>query len=588
VLSLLRDYARRHGVDSEPGFSRRYAKWAIVCDADGRYLHSVRLGDASQKNDPGREFPVCPELSQPELVRGSEVRSQFLIEKADVVACVSRNPGAKERAKHDFFLCLLRQASEVMPELRAAAKCLGDGQQLEAIRTDLEEQKCTSTDNVTIQIAGRFPVESSAWHDWWREFREQLAASAGGATKAKGSTGRMRCFVTGDLVIPVATHPKIQGLASVGGSTMGSSLIGFDKDAYCSYGLKQSANAAVSETSAAAYRAGLNHLLRHNSRILVGAKVAHWYKDSLSDEEDPLSWLTEDEELVELDAGRRADQLLRAIRTGERPNLAGNRYYAITVSGAAGRTMIRDWMEGPFEELLGNVQAWFTDLALVAPDGNGLLPEPRISTLLAASARRLEDCSAPLAAMMWRAAVCNEMIPPSAMAGALQQWHSELLRGGRSNCYRVALMKAYQLRWARRKEGMTMTELQTHLNEAHSDASYHCGRLMAILAAVQRAALGDVGAGVVQRYYAAASSTPALVLGRLTRTSQFHLGKMEKGLAYWYEGHLSSIWSAIGDELPTALSLEQQSVFALGYYQQMADLRTKRNAAAPEEAEVSE
>ena len=36
---------------------------------------------------------------------------------------------------------------------------------------------------------------------------------------------------------------------------------------------------------------------------------------------------------------------------------------------------------------------------------------------------------------------------------------------------------------------------------------------MALLAAIQEVALGDVGAGVVQRYYAAASTTPALVLG---------------------------------------------------------------------------
>ncbi|MDD2629628.1 MAG: type I-C CRISPR-associated protein Cas8c/Csd1 [Limnochordia bacterium] len=41
-----------------------------------------------------------------------------------------------------------------------------------------------------------------------------------------------------------------------------------------------------------------------------------------------------------------------------------------------------------------------------------------------------------------------------------------------------------------------------------------------------------MGAGVVQRYYASASSTPALVLGRLTRTSQYHLDKLDAGLAY--------------------------------------------------------
>jgi len=119
-------------------------------------------------------------------------------------------------------------------------------------------------------------------------------------------------------------------------------------------------------------------------------------------------------------------------------------------------------------------------------------------------------------------------------------------------------------------------QLQPYLNENHPDPAYHCGRLMAVLAAIQRAALGDVGAGVVQRYYAAASSTPALVLGRLTRQAQFHLNKINPKLTWWYESKLSAIWGSIGSEIPRTLDLEQQSLFALGYYQQLADLRTKR------------
>jgi len=74
----------------------------------------------------------------------------------------------------------------------------------------------------------------------------------------------------------------------------------------------------------------------------------------------------------------------------------------------------------------------------------------------------------------------------------------------------------------------------------------------------------------VQRYYAAASATPALIFGRLSRGSQFHLSKLEGGLAYWYEQRLSSIWGKIKDTIPNTLTLEQQSLFALGYYQQMA------------------
>lgn len=131
-------------------------------------------------------------------------------------------------------------------------------------------------------------------------------------------------------------------------------------------------------------------------------------------------------------------------------------------------------------------------------------------------------------------------------------------------------------------------DLKSYLNEEHPHAAYHCGRLMAVLAALQRAALGDVGAGVVQRYFSAASSTPALVLGRLTRNSQAHLNKLTGGLSYWYEEKIAAIWGRIKDTIPKTLTLEEQSLFALGYYQQMADMRKKTSGTATKQNKEGE
>jgi CRISPR-associated protein Csd1 len=139
----------------------------------------------------------------------------------------------------------------------------------------------------------------------------------------------------------------------------------------------------------------------------------------------------------------------------------------------------------------------------------------------------------------------------------------------------LGLLKACLLR---REKGAG--EMQPHLNEDHPHAAYHCGRLMSVLADLQYDALGDVGAGVVQRYYAAASSTPALVLGRLIRTAQFHLGKSR--YAGVYQEKLANLWSQLKDDVPTTLTLEEQTLFALGYYQQMAHDRFERKQRAAE------
>lgn len=115
--------------------------------------------------------------------------------------------------------------------------------------------------------------------------------------------------------------------------------------------------------------------------------------------------------------------------------------------------------------------------------------------------------------------------------------------------------------------------MQAYLNEEHPHAAYHCGRLMAVLAEIQRAALPKVGAGVVQRYYAGASATPALVLGRLVRTSNYHLDKIEYGKKKsGLKDILTGICGRLKDEMPRVLDLEAQSLFALGFYQQLGKL----------------
>lgn len=567
MLTRLVDYAKTQGLVVEPGFTPKTVRWGIFFAQDGRFTSVIELGDPEEKNNKGEELPCCPDLSQPELVAGGVPRSHFLVDTAEVVALLGpKADEPKNRAKHDYFVDLLRQASADMPELAVLADALADPDTLQHIRDALTQQKAKPADKVTLGFRRPLPVETDGWHDWWRRFRQTLRASEG---QALG----MPDFATGELVQPAPTHPKITGLSDVGGSSMGSTLISFDKPAFESYGLTQSANCALSEQSAASYRAALNDLIAKHSERLAGAKATYWFKERVPDEDDPIPWLSEPPSEVE--AQQRARGLLRAIKQGQRPDLKRNHYYALTLSGASGRVMVRDWIEGPFEELVANVAAWFDDLSVVHRDGgNALAPEPKFLAVLAATVRDLKDLAAPFVANMWRVAVHNEPIPREALARAVQRVRVDIITDAPFNHARMGLIRAYHVRKNRKEGAVTMPML----NPDHPSAAYQCGRLMAVLAAVQRAALGDVGAGVVQRFYAAASSTPALVLGRLTRTSHFHLDKLEsRGLAHWYEDKLAEIWSRLGDSVPRTLNLEEQSLFALGYYQQLADLRTKKS-----------
>ena len=356
---------------------------------------------------------------------------------------------------------------------------------------------------------------------------------------------------------------------------MGDVLIGFKQESFRSYGLEQSANAAMSELAAKSYQAGLNDLIANHSVLLAGTRVAHWFRSRVSPEDDPMDWIIASSEEDERNAQIRARNLLKSIGSGERPDLATNTYYALTISSNGGRVVIRDWMEGDFTELVTNVDRWFSDLEIVRRDGNGSARPPKLAAVLAALVRELKEVAPPTAAKLYRVAARGEPIPLATMAQALARARIDVIQGERPNHARLGLIKAYHLRkWRQGGAGME-GQLKPELNADFKDRAYHCGRLMAVLGKLQTSALGDVGAGVIQRYYASASTTPALVFGRLVRGAQPHLSKLgdqKPGLKVWYEQQMSEICCQIGRPMPATLSLEEQSLFALGYYQQLAAL----------------
>ena len=117
------------------------------------------------------------------------------------------------------------------------------------------------------------------------------------------------------------------------------------------------------------------------------------------------------------------------------------------------------------------------------------------------------------------------------------------------------------------------------------NAAYHCGALVAVYADLQRTAIPEVNAGIVQRYYASASRTPKLVLGQLERLSKYHLAKLDsRYLAQVYENRLNEPYCFFDAEgltsLPAALTLEDQSYFAIGYRQMSARLVADRKETA--------
>jgi CRISPR-associated protein Csd1 len=109
--------------------------------------------------------------------------------------------------------------------------------------------------------------------------------------------------------------------------------------------------------------------------------------------------------------------------------------------------------------------------------------------------------------------------------------------------------------------------------------------LLAVLERVQAAAQNNPNKTIVDRYYGAASTRPAVVFPRLVAMAQHHLAKLTGGIQHFYQSRLAEVIDGIAT-FPPVLSMEEQGLFALGYYHQRQDFFKKSEPA--EEGEKGE
>lgn len=127
----------------------------------------------------------------------------------------------------------------------------------------------------------------------------------------------------------------------------------------------------------------------------------------------------------------------------------------------------------------------------------------------------------------------------------------------------------------------------TRLDDTNRTPPYLCGRLLAVLERAQGLAIPGAKATLVDRFYGTASTAPATVFGSLMQGAQAHLGKLRRdrpGSYHRLQGELEGILIDL-PAFPRTLTLDEQALFALGYYHQRAHNRAMARAAHEATAE---
>lgn len=566
MLKALYDYARRMNLMLPAGYAEKAIKAFLCLTGDGRFV-GVRM-------DEGNVFR-CPNIGS--LNQGN--KCNLLVEKCSVIFPPEPTP------KSRFFREGMKDLGKTEPLAEICLKALEDPQCCADMAAALEQHKVDSKDHVSFLVGSTYLVECPTVEIWWQDYRRQFQ-------KPVKKDSLSRCLITGESTVPMAIVPKITGLADVGGRTE-TTLICFDKSAFCSYGLKKSANAPVSEEAFSQVKVALDTLLK-DAPSLAGMKFVHWYDKSLPKQsQDPLMFAVDsmlsdedreedDEEETEvlspeedknavIQARRAADRLVASVESGQTVTDLPSRYFILLLSGAVGRVVVRQFAQGSYEELKANLDRWYADLGLVNHNGTRTLKPVKL-------ADRLWDELPGLTLPVLHSIIHGSRLPDSVAVRALQNIRSQMLAeepDGKGLTVPDPISCQWLKVWLIRnqKEAFLMPEY----NPNHPSPAYHIGAMVAIYAALQQRAYPDVNVTVVQRFFASAQQTPALVLGRLAKMSTHHLAKLENpAVAKAYEARLTGISARIGDQIPTVLALPEQSLFALGYYQMTAAMNQER------------
>ena len=191
---------------------------------------------------------------------------------------------------------------------------------------------------------------------------------------------------------------------------------------------------------------------------------------------------------------------------------------------------------------------------------------PAIWQILRETARVADEIPPLLAGALTRSIIEGCPYPESLFSAIIRRVHADRT----INYLRAATLKAILVRNHHQS-------IPIMLDQANTNPAYLLGRLFSALEKTQEDALPGVNAGIRDRFYSSASTTPASVFPRLVRTYQHHLSKLPGGAKVNRERLVQEILSSIDSNgFPNHLSLKSQGIFAIGYYHQRKDFFTKK------------
>jgi CRISPR-associated protein Csd1 len=356
-------------------------------------------------------------------------------------------------------------------------------------------------------------------------------------------------------------HPGIKGVD--GTATAEGALVSFDKHAFRSYGKDQNFNAPVCKESAFHYTIGLNYLLRRDNRqrLKIGNSVTVFWTARESPIEGFMGLILNPQD----DSGdlQELRLFLEALREGKKPRELGALdipFYILGLSPNAARISVRFWYASTVGEMAERIGLHFKDLSIERSFDKDL-EFPGMWHLLRQTAvqGKTENIPPLLAGALMRSVLTGAAYPQTFLSAIIGRIRADQ----NVNYLRVAIIKACLVRKYRIQK--IDKEVTMSLDKKSTNIAYRLGRLFAVFEKAQKEAIPGANTTIKDRFYGSASATPSVVFPQLLRLAQHHLQKAEYGSRL--DKMIEEIMLGI-EKFPAHLSLDDQGMFAIGYYHQ--------------------
>ncbi len=553
ILQALKEYYDRKANEDNSGIAplgweRKEIPFLLVITSEGKLVHVSDMQEIDGKKKRAKSFLVPKAVK-----RSSGIASNLLwdnVEYATGIVC--KGKPARVAEQHKAFLACLQPFADC-PAVASVIAFLKSSDMADQLRNQPVWKEASDVNAfISFQIAG---------HDTPVFGEPEVVRRIDASGDKEGKIGI--CLISGNKDTIANLHSPIKGVR--GANSTGANIVSFNSATACSFGKEQGENAPVGEKAAFEYTTALNVLLGKDSRqkLQVGDATTVFWASRPNHLEDEFVDFFDEPPKDDPDKGTAAvESLLKSVHTGAFSHDDEEiRFYVLGLSPNAARIAIRFWHAGTVAEMERRFAAWFEELHIVHNDKDrDNLSLWRLLVSLAPQGKS-ENIPPNLAGAVMRSILDGTPYPATLLSSALARVKAE-----REITYpRAQLLKASLIR--NHKRNITMS-----LDKSNTDVGYRLGRLFALLEGLQQAVAPSLNATIRDRFYASASVTPAAVFGNLMRLSNHHLAKLgadKKGLQVWFEQQIAEIMSGIAS-FPPHLALEQQGMFAIGYYHQRA------------------